>query len=173
MNDRLKRILKEWVIPYSALVVVLLLVFNFVFFLIFVPSGSMVPTIDEFSYIFATRVHNPQKNLERGDIVVFESDETGKTLVKRLIGLPGETVVLDNTGKVFIDGEELDEPYVKNRSKISGDFNVPEGCYFFLGDNRSNSLDARSWENPYIPAEKIEGKAQFTIWPVADFGTLE
>lgn len=173
MGVKFKGIVKEWVVPFIIELAVVLLLVKYVFFFVVVPTGSMMPTIDEHSYLFATRVHNPEKSLGRGDIVVFESDEIGKTLVKRLVGMPGETVVIDNTGRVYINGRELDEPYVKNQSNVSGEFEVPEGSYFFLGDNRSGSFDARAWDDPYIQGDNVEGKARFTLWPVANFGMLK
>lgn len=170
-NQRLKRILKEWIIPFGIEIVVILLVIKFLFFFVIVPTGSMKPTIDERSVLFATRVHNLDK-LERGDILVFDSAELGKTLVKRLVGLPGEHVVIDQEGKVTIDDQPLAEDYVRYPSRLSGEFQVPEGCYLFFGDNRADSGDARMWANPYIPGEVISGKAIFTLWPVSNFGSL-
>lgn len=172
MQAHLRRFIKEWIIPYGLLAAALWLIANYVFFIAFVPSGSMIPTILEYSALVSTRIHNLD-NLERGDIIVFHSDELNKLLVKRLIGLPGETVVIDEEGQVTVDGVLLEESYVKNASNLDGDFQVPEGCYFFLGDNRRSSVDARVWEQPYIPEDKIEGKAQFTLWPVSKFGVLK
>jgi len=171
-EERLKKLWKGWILPFGVEILVLLFVIKFLFFFVIVPTGSMIPTIDKASILFATRVRDPEKQLERGDIVVFDSDELGLTLVKRLVGLPGDTVVLDKYGKMTLNGEPVEEPYVFYRSGLSAEFQVPEGCYLFLGDNRSGSNDARMWEQPYIPGEKICGKAQFTIWPVANFGGL-
>ncbi|MEG0541302.1 MAG: signal peptidase I [Angelakisella sp.] len=173
MNVQVRKFFKEWVIPFAIEIAVVLLLVKYVFFFVIVPTGSMIPTILERSFLFATRVHNPEESLVRGDIVVFKSDELGITLVKRLIGLPGEKVTIDETGQVFINGQMIEESYVKNQAKISGEFEVPEDCYFFLGDNRRGSFDARGWENPYISEDKIEGKAVFTIWPVSQFGVLK
>lgn len=170
-EDPVKKFIKGWVIPFGIEILVLLFVIKFLFFFVVVPSGSMIPTIDEASVLFATRVHDPT-TLERGDIVVFQSDELGLTLVKRLIGLPGDTVILDKDGKLSINGEPVEEPYVFHKAAVSGKFRVPEGHYLFFGDNRSGSNDARMWVQPYISGDKIQGKAQFTIWPVANFGKL-
>ena len=170
-EDPVKKFIRGWVIPFGVEILVLLFVIKVLFFFVVVPSGSMIPTIDEASILFATRVHDPAA-LERGDIVVFQSDELGITLVKRLIGLPGDTVILDNKGKLSINGEPVEEPYVFYKAAVSGKFQVPEGHYLFFGDNRSGSNDARMWKQPYISGDKIQGKAQFTIWPVANFGGL-
>ena len=98
-KERLRRFTKEWLIPFGTEILALLLIIKFLFFFVIVPSGSMIPTIEKPSVLFATRVHNPEK-LQRGDIVVFESDELNLTLVKRLVGLPGDHVVLDEDGKM-------------------------------------------------------------------------
>lgn len=88
--------------------------------------------------------------------------------------MPGDHVVIDDTGALTInDGMPYPEPYVKFISRQSGEFQVPEGCYLFFGDNRSGSMDARSWEQPYISGDKITGKAIFTLWPFENFGVLK
>ncbi len=170
-RKRLRKFVREWVVPFGLEILVLLFVIRFLFFFVIVPSGSMLPTIDKASVLFATRVHQPE-NLQRGDIVVFESDELDLTLVKRLVGLPGDHIVLDSRGRMTLNGEPVEEDYVFYPSARSAEFQVPEGHYLFLGDNRAGSNDARMWEQPYIPGEKITGKARFTLWPVKNFGVL-
>ncbi|MEG1448482.1 MAG: signal peptidase I [Oscillospiraceae bacterium] len=174
MSTKLKAFLKEWVIPLAIEVVVVLFIIKYVVFLVNVPSGSMIPTIDEHSWLFARRVHNPQKALSRGDVVIFDSDEEQKTLIKRLVGMPGETVEVKMNGDIFIDGEKLDEPYVINQETgYEGTFEVPEGHYLFFGDNRSGSWDARYWDNPYISEDDIMGEAGLTILPIRNFGFIK
>ena len=81
---------------------------------------------------------------------------------------------IEGNGNIYINNVRLDEPYVKNQEYgYTGTFEVPEGCYFFLGDNRSGSSDARYWDNPYIEAEDVISRAVFTIFPFSDFGFLE
>ena len=80
--------------------------------------------------------------------MVFDSDELGITLVKRLVGLPGDHVVLDENGRMTLNGEPVEEPYVFHKDSRTADFTVPEGHYLFLGDNRSGSNDARMWSQP-------------------------
>ncbi len=169
---RAAKFFKEWVVPFAIEILVILVVIKFLFFFVIVPTGSMIPTIDEHSVLFATRIHNASKTVERGDILVFRSDELDTTLVKRVVGMPGDHVVIDGEGKVTINGEAFPEEYVVYKSSKDGEFQVPEGCYLFLGDNRNGSLDARSWQDPYIPGEKIEGRAIFTLWPFENFGKL-
>ncbi|MBQ1237265.1 MAG: signal peptidase I [Oscillospiraceae bacterium] len=171
--EKLKHLLKEYIIPLGTEALVILILFKFVFLLVMVPTGSMLPKIQEGGVIFCTHLHS-LKNIERGDILVFESREEGKTLIKRLIGLPGELVEIDDKGTVTIDGEVLEEDYVFHQMEgMPKAFNVPEGHYLFLGDNRANSRDARYWDDPYIPGGDITAKARFTLWPLSRFGSLK
>ncbi len=162
---------KEWVIPILSALVIVFLLRQFVFFNVYVPTGSMIPTINKDDKVLVTRIYN-YGNLKRGDIIVFYSDELGETLVKRLIGLPGDKIEIRN-GEVSVNGEKLNEDYVKNKDQYNGNFEVPEGKYFFLGDNRPISLDARYWKDHYIDSSKIEGKAQFVFYQFNDFGKLK
>jgi signal peptidase I len=136
-----------------------------------VPTRSMIQTINLNDKILVKRIHNFD-NLKRGNVIVFYSDELKETLVKRLIGLPGDKIDIKN-GVVFVNGEKLEEDYVKNKDDYNGSFEVPQGKYFFLGDNRPVSLDARYWKEHYIDSSKIEGKAQFIFYPFKDFGMLK
>lgn len=164
--------IKEWVICIGIAVVVALLINKFLVFKIYIPSESMVPTLNVGDHLFATRIYN-YDNIERGDILVFESKELKDTLIKRVIGLPGDEVVIEN-GVVSINGEVLNEDYVKNiDTEFCGTYNVPEGKYFFLGDNRPISKDSRKWNNPYIDQEDIKAKAQIKVYPFSDFGFVD
>lgn len=164
-----KQVVWDWVIPF----LVVWLVVKFLCFIVIVPTGSMMPTIDEGSILIAFRVHNVEKFVSRGDIVVFRSDELDTILVKRLIGMPGDRVDIDHYGDLVINDEPYPEEYVRYASGKSRSFHVPEGCYLFLGDNRNGSYDARDWNNPYISGDKIQGKAVFTLWPISNFGILK
>ncbi|MHC1684106.1 MAG: signal peptidase I [Clostridiaceae bacterium] len=169
----MKKFIKEWFIPVGIPIILVLLIHRFWFFPISVPTPSMVPTINEGDKLLVTRVYNPE-NLKRGDIVEFNHKETNQLFIKRLIGLPGDKVEIKEDGSVYVNGEKLDEPYVKKPGGISGGiYEVPADSYFFLGDNRLESWDARSWENPYISSKDIIGKAQYTLYPFSRFGKLK
>lgn len=168
----LKKELFEWGKTLLFYCVIPLLVFQALGFMANVPTGSMVPTIPRGAQVVTTRIFNTD-NIKRGDIIVFESDELGVVLIKRCIGLPGDSVVFDGTGDVYVNGEKLHEPYLGSESDFVGSFEVPEDCYFFVGDNRGGSLDARYWDEPYISADKIKGKARFILFPISEFGFLE
>ena len=138
-----------------------------------VEGSSMYPTLHEGDQLLISSFGYGEP--ERGDIVVFQSDELDLTLVKRLVGLPGDHVVIGEDGSMILNGEPVEEDYVfypDADPDHAGDFQVPEGHYLFMGDNRSGSNDARLWEEPYIAGEKITGRAVFTIWPLGNFGLL-
>lgn len=170
-NERKGNFFKDWIIPILSALVLALLINKFIFFNIYIPSGSMIPTLNINDKLVVTRVYN-KENLEEGDIVVFYSDEYKERLVKRLIGLPGDKIEIKD-GVVFRNGQKINEDYVKNKDDFNGTYEVPQGKYLFLGDNRPDSLDSRLWKDPYIEASKIEGKVQFRFYPLKDFGSIK
>ena len=97
-----------------------------------------------------------------------------KFYIKRVIGLPGETVEVKN-GKVYVDGVEMDDSFTNGPMNRRGDgvYPVPEGCYFFLGDNRNQSKDSRFWKEKYIPIENIQAKAWYIVYPFNRAGHIE
>ncbi len=168
MEDSSKNsFIKEWGLTIISAIVIGLLLWKFLIYTVWITSGSMIPTLEVKDRLIATRVHNPE-NLNRGDIVIFDSDELKEILIKRLIGLQGDHIEIKN-GIVSVNGEQLEEDYVENNEDYDRIFDVPEGEYFFLGDNRANSDDSRYWKNPYIKSEKIQGKAKVKIYPISDF----
>lgn len=169
-ENNIIKFFKDWVLPIISAVIIYFLLNKFVFFNVQVPTGSMIPTINIDNRAVVTRIYNFD-NLKRGDVIVFYSDELRERLVKRLIGLPGDKIEIKN-GAVSVNGEKLQEDYVKNKDNYSGNFEVPEGKYFFLGDNRPVSKDARYWINPYIDSSVIEGKVQFIFYPFSDFKSI-
>ena len=169
-SDKMK-VIKEWGLNILGVVVLGLLLWYFVMYSVWIESGSMIPALEVRDRLIVTRVHNPE-NLKEGDIVIFNSEELDKTLIKRLIGMPGDKIEIKD-GIVFRNGEELQEDYVKNNEKYDGIFEVPEGKYFFLGDNRAHSDDSRYWEDPYIDKNDIEGKAVLKYYPIKDFEIIK
>lgn len=168
----MKKFFMDWIVPIAIAVLIALAINKLLLFKIVVPSESMFPTIKINDQIFVTKIYDTSK-IKRGDIIVFYSDELNELLIKRVIGLPGEKVEIKDDGSVFINGTKIDEPYVKNTSNQTGSFNVPEGHFLFLGDNRSNSRDSRYWDNPYISKDKIKGKARIIVYPFSRFGLLK
>lgn len=141
-----------------------LLIREFVFFVTQVSSHSMIPTFQANNRLLTLRVYQPKK-LERGDIVVFYSQEKKMVMVKRLIGLPEDFIQITNNGGLQINGAKQEEPYIKNRGGKGGTFFVPKDEYFFLGDNRSGSNDSRHWIKNTIPAKDIQGKITLSLYP--------
>ena len=170
MNITYKSVIKN-ILEFVGIISIAVLINKFLIFTAYIPSSSMVPTLKPGNRVIATRVYEPD-HLKRGDIVIFKSDELKETLIKRLIGLPGDEIKFEGTS-VYVNGEKIEEPYVKNTMDFKGKFKVPEGRYFFLGDNRSNSYDSRFWKEPYIKGNTIIVKAQFKIWPLKDIGFLK
>lgn len=132
----------------------------FVFEFAFVESSSMEPTIKKEEIVVTNKLAYVHNKPERGDIVTFTIPNTNTILIKRIIGLPGDTISFVD-GYVFINGIICDENKYLNESiesNSSKTFQVPENHYFFLGDNRENSFDSRYWDSPYISLENIHGK---------------
>jgi len=171
MGKCLRRFLPEWMIPILSAVIIAVLINTFVAFNVRIPSPSMVPTLNIGDRLFSKRVYN-YKNLNRGDLVIFYFEPTDKLFIKRLIGLPNDEISINN-GIVSVNGEVLIENYVENQGEFNGEFKVPQGEYFFLGDNRCNSHDSRFWENPYINSKDIKGKALVKIYPFDEIGFTE
>ena len=159
---------------YAVFAIIFVILFQTTFMLSLVPSGSMEGTIQTNSVVFSTRYDVTEGDLKRYDILTFVSpNDPDVTYIKRLIGLPGETVEVKE-GKVYADGIELDNSFIKESQKQIGDgiYEIPEGCYFFMGDNRNNSNDSRFWEIPYVPAKNIQAKAKCILFPFFDVGSL-
>ena len=134
-----------------------------------VPSGSMENTIMTGDRVIGSRLSYRFEDPKRGDIAIFRFPDNEKIYyVKRIIGLPGETVDIVD-GKVYINGsdEPLDEPYIREPiiPEAPMHFEVPENSYFMMGDNRNYSMDARRWENTYVKREKIIAKVLFRYFP--------
>jgi signal peptidase I len=133
-----------------------------------IPTGSMEDTIMTNDRIVAFRLAYLASEPERFDVIVFKYPDDEEVLfVKRIIGLPGETVEI-REGKVYVNGSDipLQDSFTKNTDiGNAGPYEVPDGSYFMLGDNRGNSADSRSWENKFLSKDKILGKVVFRYFP--------
>ncbi len=170
-QSQVSKLIYDWVFPIAAALIIAYLINTFVLFKVYIPSESMKPTLNKGDQLFVTRIYNKSK-IERGDVIVFYSKELEDLLIKRVIGLPGDNIEIKD-GIVAVNGEEIEEDYVQYNQEKDGSFQVPEGKYLFLGDNRANSKDSRYWENPYIDQEDIKGKAQIRIYPFDRIGTIK
>ncbi len=157
----------EWGITIVAALLIYFLINKFLIFKVYIPSESMFPTLKVGDQLFVTKMYSAD-SIQRGDVLVFYSEEFNELLIKRVIGLPGDDIVVKASGEVLVNGEVLKEDYVfqKDETAIFDlNFKVPENEYFFLGDNRANSLDSRYWSDPYISFDDIRGEARIIVYP--------
>ena len=172
----LKKEIISWIQIIAAAVIIALVLNNFIIANSRVPSGSMENTIMTKSRVIGSRLSYLTDDPERGDIVIFHyPDDESVYYVKRVIGLPGETVEIVD-GKVYINGSDtpLEEPYLPEPMEGSyGPYTVPEGSYFMLGDNRNNSTDGRSPELGVVDERCVLGRALFVLLPFQDIGPVE
>ena len=164
----LKKEIFSWIRIFIAAVVIAFLVNNFVIINANVPSGSMETTIMTKDRMLGNRLAYKTGDIKRGDIVIFKfPDDESQLFIKRLIGLPGETVEIRD-GKVYINGsdEPLDDSFVPEVPTGNyGPYTVPENSYFMLGDNREYSRDSRFWQNTFVSFDEIVGKAIVRYYP--------
>lgn len=143
----------------------------------YIPSPSMVPTLQEDDRVLVNKLSYDLHDVHRGDIVVFErpageaSNPEIKDLIKRVVGLPGEKLEAKE-GKLHVNGRPLEEPYLPEGSQTDGlePMEVPPGHVFVMGDNRANSSDSRRFGA--IDEDTIVGRAFVLVWPLKAFRTL-
>ena len=133
-------------------------------------GSSMTPTLNEGDIVVSVK----GSDFEPSDLVAFYLGN--KILVKRCIAGPGQWVDIDEEGNVYVDGNLLDEPYMKEKSfgdcNLELPYQVPDNRYFCMGDHRSTSVDSRHTEIGCVSEEQIVGKIVFRVWPLPDFGAL-
>jgi signal peptidase I len=151
------------IIETIVLAVVLYFGINAVSARVRVDGFSMIPSLQNGEYVLVSRLAYKIDAPQRGDIIVFGLPvDQSQDLIKRVIGLPGETVsIRDN--KVMINGIPLEEPYIAQAPLYSSEWTVPEGQLFVLGDNRNDSKDSHQWG--FLPLENVIGKALLIYWP--------
>ncbi|MBN8207457.1 signal peptidase I [Bacillus sp. NTK071] len=174
----------EWI---RALVIAFILagaVRYFIFAPIVVDGESMMPTLQDRDRMIVNKISYNIGDAERFDIVVFEAPE-GKDYIKRVIGLPGDTVEYKED-TLYVNGEPIEEPYLEpykndlldgnltydfDLSGVTGQKTVPEGQLFVMGDNRQHSKDSRSIG--FVPIEKVVGEANVIFWPLNDIQVMQ
>lgn len=166
MKNRIVREILSWIMVFAIAIGVSLFITKVVIQKVKIPSGSMENTIMVGDKVITFRLAYLFGDPKRGDIVVFPFPDDEETdYIKRIIGLPGETIEGKKDGKIYINDEPLDEPYAITYTKEDIDYNVfgpivvPEDSYFMMGDNRPTSADSRVWENKFLHKDKIRGKA--------------
>jgi signal peptidase I len=176
---QLRRQVVEWVLLIGLAVVIALVVKAFLVQAFYIPTGSMEPTLAVNDRVLVNKLAYRLGDPERGDIIVFDAPPSARTddvqeLIKRVIGLPGETIE-SREGRIYIDGQLLEEPYLTDEHRDNlgepiAPILIPEGHYFVMGDNRPNSQDSRFFG--VISDDAIVGRAFVRIWPITDFGFL-
>jgi signal peptidase I len=179
------RIAIDWIVTIVGAIAIVLAIKAWVVNPYRIPSSSMEPTLHcarpgqgceagLSDRVLANRFIYHFRDPHRGEIIVFNTPKTAQemcgasgTFVKRLIGLPGDTVTERAGGNVYINGTKLNEPYIKadrrTHDSTTGTWRVPKGEYFFMGDNRGESCDSRRWGS--VPRDNLIGKVFATYWP--------
>jgi signal peptidase I len=173
----------DWVESFVFAIFIVMLVFIFLFRTVVVDGKSMNPTLYDAERLILTHFNYTP---ERGDIIVANSPSLNKTIIKRCIGVAGDTVVIDYAdNSVTVNGEKLDESYLGEAMTIRENFDktymisdtafeyhVPDGCIFALGDNRNDSRDSRDAGVGFISCDDVLGKAVLRFYPFDTFGKL-
>jgi signal peptidase I len=179
------RIAIDWVVTIAGAIAIVLAIKAWVVNPYRIPSSSMEPTLHcarpgqgcearLSDRVLANRFIYHFRSPHRGEIVVFNTPKAAQemcgasgTFVKRLIGLPGDLVTEKDGGWIYINGQKLNEPYIKTdrreRDSTTGSWHVPKGSYFFMGDNRGESCDSRRWGS--VPRGNLIGEVFATYWP--------
>ena len=140
------------------------LVRKHIFFLTVVQSDSMYPALRSKDWGVTLRIHDAME-IKRGDILVFYSAELKDMLVKRVIGFPHDHIICERDGAVYVNGKSLEEPYREPTEGKRSEYRVPAGKYFLMGDNRAHSYDSRSFLDPFISEQAIQGRIIFSLVP--------
>jgi signal peptidase I len=172
-----KRTLRNTLMVIIVVAALSVLVSSFFITVLKVTGDSMTPTLDTGQIVIA----NNYATFETGELIAFYYNN--KVLVKRVIGSPGDWINIDENGKVYVNGVEIDEPYISDPSqyaegvgdgdKIEFPYQVPDKRYFVLGDHRQVSIDSRSSTVGCVSAEQLIGGVVFRVYPFKDFGTIK
>lgn len=173
----LKREILSWILYIGFVILATWLILHFVGQRTVVDGRSMNDTLQDGDNLIVEKLSYRFGDPQRFDIIVFQPYEDSSELyIKRIIGLPGETVRIDEDGSIYIDGELLEEDYgretIENPGRASEEITLGEDEYFVLGDNRNNSTDSRTERVGNVSLDSIVGKAWLRIWPLSSFGFL-
>lgn len=177
----MKKVLREILSTSLYLLVVLCLTYLVIHFVgqrTEVKGSSMEPRLSDGNNLIVDKITYKFKDPERYDIIVFPFvQEDHKFFIKRIIGLPGETVYIDEEGNIYIDGEVLEEGYgkevIENPGRACEPIVLGDDEYFVMGDNRNNSSDSRDPAVGNIKRDIIIGRAWLRIWPLDKFGFIK
>ncbi|MBQ9023934.1 MAG: signal peptidase I [Bacilli bacterium] len=174
MSNNIKEIIKT-VITYVGIVLIVIIIRIFFIDPVRVDGRSMNTTLKNGEVMLLNKIIYKRHDIKRFDIVVIK--EQNKLIIKRVIGMPGETISYkDNV--LYINGEKMEDPYPSSTTddfsiEDIGHTKVPGDTYFVMGDNRSDSLDSRYPQVGVINKTQILGRARFVIWPINRFGIVK
>ncbi|MGO9661099.1 MAG: signal peptidase I [Acidimicrobiales bacterium] len=186
-HDQHRRALVEWVVVVVVALVAALLIKTFAIQAFYIPSPSMVPTLEPGDRVLVNKLSYDFHSVHIGDIVVFRRPPADTTLgiddlIKRVVALPGQTIYV-NDCRVYVNGKEESQPYLPKgwqnpnseycttwTTDLPNPYKVPAGDFFVMGDNRKDSYDSRYW-GP-LPANYIVGRAFVRMWPPSRLGFL-
>ena len=167
---RYRRLLKSTVYGLIIVAAVSALIATLILPVLQISGSSMEPTLNNGEIVVLIKT----AKLDRGDLCGFSF--SNKILIKRVIGLPGDQIFIDDKGVVYVNGEVLDEPYISKHElgecDIEFPYTVPENEYFVMGDRRETSIDSRSSVIGCIPYDQIFGKIFFRVWQMSKFGPI-
>ena len=174
----LKKEVLSWIFYILFVIALTYLIITFVGQRTMVDGRSMNATLNDGDNLIVEKLSYRLGDPKRFDIIVFPPQESPKEhYIKRIIGLPGETVQIDAEGKIYIDGEVLEENYgletIRNAGRAAEPITLGDDEYFVLGDNRNNSKDSRSDAVGNVKRSSITGRAWLRIWPLSDIGFLK
>lgn len=177
-EKNVKKEILSWVFYIAFVIVLTYLIITFVGQRTMVDGRSMNPTLNDGDNLIVEKLSYRFGDPQRFDIIVFPPQGAPKDhYIKRIIGLPGETVQIDDDGNIYINGEVLEEDYgletIQNPGRAREPITLGDDEYFVLGDNRNNSTDSRTDKVGNVKRSTITGRAWVRIWPLSDIGVLK
>ena len=173
----MKKEILSWVFYIAFVLVLTWVIITFVGQRTRVDGRSMMNTLHDGDNLIVEKLSYRFSDPKRFDIIVFPTTGKKEYSIKRIIGLPGETVQIDENGNIYINGELLKENYgaetIQNPGRAANPITLGDDEYFVMGDNRNNSKDSRSEEVGNVKRSQIIGRAWLRIWPLNKFGLLK
>lgn len=166
-----KKVLKSTVSSLIVVAAIAVLIATLALPVLQIQGSSMEPTLNDEEIVVLLKT----PKLKRGQLCCFSYQN--KLLIKRIIGIPGDSITIDQEGYVYVNGTAIDEPYILDRAlgecDVTFPVNVKDNHYFILGDHRSTSIDSRSSAVGLVSGEQIVGKIFYRIWPFENMGSIE
>ena len=168
---RFRKLLKSTVNALIVVAAVAALIATLILPVLQIAGTSMEPNLNDGDIVVLVK----KKDLQTGDLCAFYY--SNKILIKRVIATPGDYIWIESDGTVFLNGNPLDEPYISEKSlgecDVEFPYQVPENCYFVMGDKRETSIDSRSSVIGCIPEDQIVGKIFCKFWPLSEFEFID